>query len=147
MIQNKKLAIGSDHAGYELKETLKKYLVNNDFDLTDCGTDNDGRCDYADFAHKVAKEVENESVDFGILICGSGNGINMAANKHQAIRSALCWTPKVASLAKEHNDANIIVLPARFVSVEEAQQIIEAYVNAEFEGGRHQNRIEKIACC
>lgn len=141
-----KVAIGGDHAGYDLKEVLKKYLTQKGYELIDMGPMSDERCDYADFAHLVANSVEFKEVDFGLLMCGSGNGINMAANKHQGIRSALCWKPEIASLAKQHNNANICTIPARFVSEEEAIDILDAYLTADYEGGRHQNRIEKIPC-
>ncbi len=139
-----KVAIGGDHAGFDLKEVLKKFLSEKGYEILDKGPFSDERCDYADFAHLVADAVEDNDVDFGLLMCGSGNGINMAANKHQGIRSAICWTPEIASLAKQHNNANICTIPARFVSEEEAIEILTAYLSAEYEGGRHQARIEKI---
>jgi ribose 5-phosphate isomerase B len=142
----KKFAIGCDHAGFELKEILKEYLVEKGYQAFDKGTHSLDSVDYPDFAHQVAVSVENNEVDFGVLICGSGNGISIAANKHQGIRAAIAWLPEIATLAKQHNNANILSLPARFVSVEEAKQILEAYLQAEFEGGRHQNRVNKIAC-
>ena len=141
-----KLAIGSDHAGYDLKETLIKYLVNKGYQIIDCGTNSNDSCDYPDYAHSVANSVETKKVDLGILMCGSGNGINMAANKHQDVRAALSWTPEIASLAKQHNAANIVVLPARFITEEVAKQIVDAFLTTEFEGGRHQNRVDKISC-
>ncbi len=139
-----KVAIGGDHAGFDLKEVLKKHLTERGYEIVDKGPMSDERCDYADFAHLVAHSVENNEVDFGVLMCGSGNGINMAANKHQGVRSALCWTPEIAALAKQHNKANICTLPARFVSEEMAKSILDAYLDAEFEAGRHQARIDKI---
>lgn len=139
-----KVAIGGDHAGFDLKEVLIKYLTKKGFSVVDKGPFNNERCDYADFGHQVANSVENGEVNFGLLMCGSGNGINMTANKHQGIRAALCWTPEIATLAKQHNNANICTLPARFISQEEAILIVDAYVDAEYEGGRHQARIEKI---
>lgn len=142
-----KVAIGSDHAGYDLKEYLKEYLTSKGYEVLDKGPYSDERCDYPDFAHQVATAIENNSVDFGVLMCGSGNGINMAANKHQEIRSALCWIPEIAALAKQHNNANICTLPARYLSKEEAVAILDAYLNAEFEGGRHEGRVAKIASC
>jgi ribose 5-phosphate isomerase B len=138
------LAIACDHAGYETKEELTKWLKDLDHELKDFGTYSAESSDYPDFAHPMAEAVENGTYDLGISLCGSGNGINMVANKHQGIRSALCWIPELASLAKQHNNANICAIPARFVSVDEAKAIITAFLNAEFEGGRHQRRIDKI---
>ena len=146
MSNNIKLSIGSDHAGYNLKQQLINYFVNKGYELIDCGTNSNDSCDYPDYAHAVANNVESKKADLGILMCGSGNGINMAANKHQGIRAALCWTPEIAKLAKQHNDANIVVLPARFVTENVAKQIIDAFLEQEFEGGRHQKRIDKINC-
>lgn len=140
----KKVAMASDHAGYELKETIKKYMQEKGYEVVDFGTDSEASCDYADYAHPCAAAVENGECDFGIAMCGSGNGINMTLNKHQGIRAALCWIPEIASLAKQHNNANILVMPARFISVEEAYRITDAYIAAEFEGGRHERRIKKI---
>ena len=139
-----KVAIGGDHAGYDLKENIKSFLEDKGYEVIDKGPFSDERCDYADFGHAVANAIENNEVDFAVLMCGSGNGINMAANKHQSIRAALCWTPEIAALAKQHNNANICTMPARFVSEEEATTILSAYLDAEYEGGRHQARIEKI---
>ncbi|MCB0738474.1 MAG: ribose 5-phosphate isomerase B [Bacteroidetes bacterium] len=139
-----KVAIGGDHAGYELKEELKKHFSNIEF--VDYGPYSADSVDYPDFAHKVANAVTNGIVDFGILICGSANGVSMAANKHAQIRAAICWTPEIAVLAKGHNNANIISLPARFISTITAIDIVNAFVNTEFEGGRHQKRIDKIPC-
>jgi ribose 5-phosphate isomerase B len=143
----KKIAIGSDHAGYELKETIKQYLVNKNIEVKDFGTYSTDSVDYPDFAHPVANAVENKEVDLGILICGSGNGINMTANKHQGIRSALCWKKEIAELARLHNNANIIALPARFIDNKEAIACVEAFITTDFEGGRHERRVEKIKCC
>lgn len=142
----KKIAIGSDHAGYELKEILKEYLSAKGFQLEDKGCHSLDSVDYPDFAHPTANAVENNEVDFGILICGSANGVSMTANKHQNIRSAIAWLPEIASLAKQHNDANILSIPARFVSTQLAKEIVDAYINTTFEGGRHQNRVNKIGC-
>ncbi len=142
----KKIAIGSDHAGYELKEIVKPFLESKGFEILDKGCHSLESVDYPDFAHPTATAVENNEVDFGILICGSANGVSMAANKHQNIRAAIAWLPEIAALAKQHNDANILSLPARFVSTEMAKEIIEAYINTEFEGGRHGRRVDKIAC-
>jgi len=140
------IAIGSDHAGFELKQVLIKNLVEKGIAVFDKGTYSDQRADYPDFGHQVAKLVENGECTFGILICGSGNGINMTANKHSGIRSALCWNVAIAKLAREHNDANIIALPARFISPAEAIQAVEVFLATPFEGGRHQDRIAKIPC-
>jgi ribose 5-phosphate isomerase B len=140
------LAIGGDHAGFELKQKVINYLTNKGHQLQDFGCNSEASVDYPDFAHPVATGVEQNKFELGILICGSGNGINMAANKHQGIRSALCWEPELATLARQHNDANILAIPARFISEEKALQIIDAFFNESFEGGRHQNRVNKIAC-
>lgn len=139
-----KLSIGSDHAGFQLKEKVRKYLADKGHQVSDRGCFSEDRADYPDYAHAVAKDVEGGSAVFGVLICGSGNGINMAANKHQGIRSALCWMEEIAKLARQHNDANIIALPARFISEEEAYKCIDAFLAEKFEGGRHAGRVEKI---
>jgi ribose 5-phosphate isomerase B len=141
-----KLAIGCDHAGFELKETLKTYLVEKGFELVDKGTYSLDSVDYPDFAHAVSIAIEKGQVGLGILICGSGNGISMAANKHAGIRAALCWKSEIASLARLHNNANILSLPARFISAEEAKEIVDTFLSTEFEGGRHANRVNKIQC-
>lgn len=142
----KKLSIGCDHAGYQLKEKLKTYLGNKGFVLQDVGAFSEESVDYPDFAHAAAKLIENKEVEGGILICGSGNGISIAANKHQGIRAALCWKKEIAELARLHNDANIISLPARFITETEAFEIVDAFFSTSFEGGRHQRRVEKISC-
>ncbi len=141
----KKIAFASDHAGYELKQHLIAYVESKGYSVKDFGTFSSDSCDYPDYAHPCAEAVESGECDFGIAMCGSGNGISMTLNKHQGIRAALCWLPELAALARQHNDANILVLPARFISEEEADKIVDAYLNAEFEGGRHQRRIDKIA--
>jgi len=141
-----KVAIGSDHAGFELKEKVKEYLKNNKIEFKDFGPFSDDRADYPDFAHPVAMAVEKKEADLGILICGSGNGINMTANKHQGVRSALCWREDIAEMARLHNDANIIALPARYISEELALKCVEIFLQTDFEGGRHQARVEKISC-
>jgi len=143
-MENRKLAIACDHAGYNTKELLLKWLADKGFVVKDFGTYSEKSCDYPDYAHPMADAVEKKEYDLGISLCGSGNGINMVANKHQGIRSALCWKPELADLARQHNDANICALPARFVSFNEAKEIVTAFLTAEFEGGRHQRRIEKI---
>ena len=140
------IPIGCDHAGFDLKNKIIKHLENKGFTLEDNGCYSEDSIDYADFAHPVASQVENNPGTKGILLCGSGNGINMTANKHQGIRSALCWTAEIAKLAREHNDANIVTLPARFITKEEAFAIVDIFFSTDFEGGRHQKRIEKIPC-
>lgn len=141
-----KLAIGCDHAGFELKEALKKHLSAKGFVLEDKGTFSADSVDYPDFAHAVAISVEKKEVDLGILICGSGNGISMAANKHAGIRAAICWKKELASLARQHNDANILSLPARFITEQEGKEIADTFLSTGFEGGRHANRVNKIPC-
>ncbi len=141
----KKVAMGSDHAGFYLKEAVKHYMKSKGYTVQDYGTDSDVSCDYADFAHPVALAVESGECDFGIAMCGSGNGIAMTLNKHKGIRAALSWLPEIARLGKQHNNANVLVLPARFISEEEGLKIVDAYLDAEFEGGRHQRRIDKMS--
>lgn len=141
-----KIAIGADHAGFELKEEIKDLLTIKGFETEDFGTFSTASVDYPDFAHPTADAVEKGDADLGILLCGSGNGIAMAANKHQGIRAAICWETELAKLARQHNDANILVLPARFIEKNDAFAIVEAFLSTKFEGGRHQNRVEKIAC-
>lgn len=138
------IAFASDHAGYPLKQELIKYVESKGYSVKDFGTYSEESCDYPDFAHPAALAVENGECDFGIAMCGSGNGIQMTLNKHQGIRAALCWQPELATLAKEHNNANVLVLPARFISENLAKEIVDAYLKAKFEGGRHQRRIDKI---
>lgn len=139
------IPIGGDHAGFTLKNKVIALLVEKGFDVKDYGCYSDDSIDYPDFGHPVAQHVENEG-GIGILMCGSGNGINMTANKHQGVRSALCWTKEIAELARQHNDANILTLPARFISEDLALDIVEVFLNTEFEGGRHERRVKKIAC-
>ena len=142
-----KLAIGCDHAGYDLKETIKRHLEEQGYEMEDHGTNSADSTDYPEYAHAVASSVSEENgIDQGILICGSGNGISMSANKHSGVRAALCWDKEVAILARQHNDANIVSLPARFVSTEEAVSIVDAFIGETFEGGRHQRRVDKIDC-
>lgn len=141
------IGMAADHAGYELKEALKPMLKEMGYEIKDFGTHSTESMDYPDVAHPLALAVESGEVAFGIAMCGSGNGISMTLNKHQKIRAALCWTPELASLAKQHNNANVLTLPARFISVELAKEIVKAYLNATFEGGRHQRRIDKISIC
>lgn len=139
-----KVAFASDHAGYDLKEFLIGYMESLGYEAIDFGAPGTDSCDYPDYAHPCAKAVESGECGFGIAMCGTGNGIAMTLNKHQGIRAALCWAPELSALAKEHNNANILVLPARFISREEAVKIVDAYLAAKFEGGRHQRRIDKI---
>lgn len=144
MIQT--IAIGADHAGFNLKESLKAWLQQNGHTVRDYGTLSSESADYPDFAHPVAAAVEKKEFDLGVLVCGSGNGVAMTANKHAGIRAAICWNKDLASLAREHNDANILCLPARFISPDEAVQILDQFLNSSFEGGRHARRVDKISC-
>lgn len=138
------LGIASDHAGYNMKQALIEYLKGLGHTVTDFGTHSEESMDYPDTAHPLALSVERGEVERGIALCGSGNGISMTLNKHQGIRAALCWTPELASLSRAHNDANILSLPARFISLESAEEIVDAFLQKEFEGGRHQKRVDKI---
>lgn len=138
------VGLASDHAGFQMKEYLKSLLQDTGFEVKDFGAYSSESMDYPDTAHPLAEAVENKEVDFGIAMCGSGNGISMTLNKHQGIRAALCWTPELGALAKQHNNANILTLPARFITEEMARDIVKAFITAEFEGGRHQRRIDKI---
>lgn len=140
------IPIGADHAGFELKEIIKDYFSEQGYSFQDYGTNSEDSIDYPDYGHPVADHVESNPGVLGIVICGSGNGINMTVNKHQEIRSALCWTEEIASLARQHNDANIIALPARFVDSDLAIKMVNKFLSTEFEGGRHANRVNKIAC-
>jgi len=141
-----KIAIGSDHAGYEMKEEVKLLLEKQGFEITDFGTNSTESTDYPDFAHPVANAVEKGENELGILICGSANGVAMAANKHQRIRAAICWNEELASLARQHNDANVLCLPARFIKMELAEKIVDQFLKVSFEGGRHERRVNKISC-
>lgn len=138
-----KIAIGSDHAGYELKKELVDYL-NSKVTLYDKGTFSNESTDYPEFAHAVANSIENGEVELGILICGSANGVAMTANKHGNVRCAICWEKEIAELARAHNNANIVALPARFISVQQAKDIVDVFLKTDFEGGRHQRRVSKI---
>ncbi len=140
-----KIAIASDHAGFEYKIKIINYLKTNGVEIKDFGPKNGESVDYPDYAHPVANAVEKKDADLGVLLCGSGNGINMSANKHQGIRSALCWKKKIAELARLHNNANILAMPARFISYKEAEEIVAVFIKTEFEGGRHERRVNKIA--
>lgn len=142
----KKIAIGCDHAGFPYKDSIVELLKARGIAVTDYGTNSENSVDYPDFVHPVATSVEKGDVDFGIVLCGSGNGASMTANKHQGIRCALCWNVEIASLARQHNNANILSLPVRFVSEAEALAMVNAFLKADFEGGRHARRIGKIPC-
>ncbi|HNP33753.1 MAG TPA: ribose 5-phosphate isomerase B [Flavobacterium sp.] len=141
-----KISIGNDHAGPDYKKAIVTFLEQNGYEVLNHGTDTFDSVDYPDFGHPVAIDVESGKADFGVVICGSGNGINMTVNKHQGIRSALCWTKEIAGLARQHNDANIISIPARFTSIQQAVEMVNTFLNTAFEGGRHANRVNKIAC-
>lgn len=141
-----KISIGNDHAGTQYKNAIKEYLESQDIYVINHGTDKDESVDYPDFVHPVASDVEEKNVDFGIIICGSGNGASMTANKHQGVRSALCWNKEVVQLAREHNDANILSIPARFTTKEEALEMVKIFIQTKFEGGRHARRVAKISC-
>ena len=140
------IAIGSDHAGFDYKQEIVDYLESKGMQVKDMGVYENKSSDYPDFAHPVAYAVEKREVSSGILVCGSGNGVAITANKHQGIRAALCWMPEIAKLARLHNNANIICLPSRFVSVEDAKEMVDIFLNTAFEGGRHQARVDKISC-
>jgi len=141
-----KIAIGGDHAGYDLKKTLLDYLEKRDYEVIDLGTYSKDSTDYPPFAHAVANAVTDGTAELGFLICGSANGVAMAANKHKNIRCAICWEKEISELARAHNNANIAAFPARFISESTAVEIAEAFLKTEFEGGRHQRRVEKIPC-
>jgi ribose 5-phosphate isomerase B len=142
----KKIAIGGDHAGYEYKEQLRKHLEEKGYEVKDFGPFSADSVDYPDFAHPIAEAVANSSLDTGILICGSGNGVAMTANKHQGIRAALCWNEELAALSRQHNNANILCLPSRFVPYALAEKMAGTFLRTEFEGGRHEKRVDKIKC-
>lgn len=143
---SKPIAVGADHAGFEYKSQLLTFLQAIGYAVKDFGTGSAASTDYPDFAHPVAAAVENGEAACGILVCGSANGVAITANKHQGIRAAICWLPQIASLARQHNNANILCLPARFVTVPEAEEMVKTFLSTAFEGGRHQNRVQKIAC-
>ena len=140
-----KIAIGSDHAGFEYKQNLKSYLERNGYEVKDFGTHSTESTDYPDFAHPVAEAIEKNQFEMGVLICGSANGVAMAANKHKGVRAAICWLEEIAALARHHNNANVVCLPARFVSYELAEKITDRFLHESFEGGRHERRVNKIA--
>ncbi|WP_031426848.1 ribose 5-phosphate isomerase B [Flavimarina sp. Hel_I_48] len=141
-----KLAIGNDHAGVAYKNRIVHYLKEQGHDVLNFGSDSDDRVDYPDFVHPVAEAVAGKQVEYGIIICGSGNGASITANKHQQVRSALCWIKEIAQLARAHNDANILSIPARYTSEQQAVELVETFLNTPFEGGRHLDRVSKIAC-
>ena len=140
------ISIGNDHAGVDLKEAIVSHLKQKGYQLHNHGTNSEESVDYADFIHPVAQDVENKKSDLGIIVCGSGNGAAMTANKHQKIRAALCWSAEISKLSRQHNDANILSIPARFVNIEQAMEMVDMFVSTPFEGGRHQKRIDKIPC-
>jgi ribose 5-phosphate isomerase B len=138
--------IGSDHAGFEFKTELKKFLEATGFSVTDVGAYDTSSVDYPDYAHPVAEAVEQGRASFGVLICGSANGVCITANKHQGVRAALCWQPEIAQLARQHNNANVVCIPARFIDLKTAKDIVGIFAETPFEGGRHSNRVQKISC-
>jgi ribose 5-phosphate isomerase B len=140
------IALGADHAGYELKLFIRKQLLDAGHTVSDYGTHSAESMDYPDIAHPVAQSVESGECDLGLLICGSANGVAMAANKHNGIRAAICWKPELASLSRTHNNANVLCLPSRFITESEASEILNAFLSATFEGGRHETRVGKISC-
>jgi len=138
------ISIGNDHAGTEYKQAIVEHLKAKGYTINNYGTDSNESVDYPDFVHPVAQDVEANKVDFGIIVCGSGNGANMTANKHQGVRSALCWTKEITALARQHNNANVLSIPARFTAQQQAIEMVDTFLNTKFEGGRHQNRVDKI---
>lgn len=143
---SKKIAIGGDHAGYEYKEKLVRNLESLGYQVKDFGPNSNASVDYPDYVHPLCTAIENGEFDLGIVICGSGNGVAITANKHQGIRAALCWNEELTALAREHNDANVLALPARFITYELAEKLSGIFLATDFEGGRHANRVNKIAC-
>lgn len=139
-----KIAIGNDHAGTAYKQAIVAYLQTQKIEVINVGTDSSDSVDYPDFAHPVGQMIDKGEVDFGIIICGSGNGIAMTVNKHQKVRCALCWNKEIAQLARQHNNANVLSIPARYTAIEQALEIVKTFLNTDFEGGRHQNRVNKI---
>jgi ribose 5-phosphate isomerase B len=146
-LSEQRIAICCDHAGYDLKQELIKVFGAKGVEFKDYGTNSTDSCDYADFAHPMADAIESGEFEYGISLCGTGNGINMTDNKHQGVREALCWSPVIAEFARLHNDANVLSMPARYVSEEEAYQIVEVFFSTDFEGGRHEARVGKIPTC
>lgn len=145
MDKNMILGMACDHAGYQLKERIRQHLMENGFTVKDFGTNSEASADYPDFVHPLGYAIDKNELQFGIVICGSGNGVSITANKHPKVRAALCWNAELARLARNHNDANVLALPARFISQENALEILEAFLNSDFEGGRHSARVNKIA--
>jgi ribose 5-phosphate isomerase B len=141
-----KISIGNDHAGPDYKKAIVAFLTSKGHEIINHGTDTQESVDYPDFAHLVATDVESGTADLGIVICGSGNGIAMTANKHQGIRAALCWTKEISALARQHNNANVVSIPARFTSIPQAIEIVSTFITTDFEGGRHATRVDKISC-
>ncbi len=141
-----KISIGNDHAGPDYKKAIITYLEEKNHTIINHGTDSFDSVDYPDFGHAVAYDVQMKNADFGIVICGSGNGIAMTANKHQDVRAALCWIKEIATLARQHNDANVLSIPARYTSIQQAVEMVDVFLSTKFEGGRHANRVHKIAC-
>lgn len=141
------ISIGNDHAGVEYKFAIIKHLESKGYTVTNYGTDSEDSVDYPDFVHPVANDVEQKKVDCGIIVCGSGNGANMTANKHQGVRSALCWNKEIVELARQHNNANILSIPARFTARQQVIDMVDTFLETTFEGGRHQTRIDKIPTC
>lgn len=142
-----RISIGCDHAGYPYKDAIVHLLEEKGFAVSDKGTHSNESVDYPDFVHPVAESIERGEAELGVLICGSGNGVAMTANKHQTIRAAVCWNEDLASLARHHNNANVIAIPARFISQDEAVKLVDIFVNESFDGGRHQRRVDKISIC
>ena len=142
-----KIAVGSDHAGFLLKEAIRHHLMAKGYQVSDYGTFSEESADYPDYVHPLSRDVESGKHSFGIVVCGSGNGVNITANKHQGIRSALCWNTEIARLARLHNDANVLALPARFIDEASGLAIADVFLSTEFEGGRHQARVDKIRSC
>jgi ribose 5-phosphate isomerase B len=140
------IAIGADHAGFEYKEILKKWLEKNGYKTKDFGAYSAESADYPDFAHPVAEAVEKKEFELGLLVCGSANGVAITANKHQDIRAAICWNEELAALARQHNNANVLCIPARYVTIELAEKILDRFLHSSFEGGRHERRVNKISC-
>lgn len=146
MIENKNISIGNDHAGVPYKNAIITFLENQGYNINNHGTDTSSSVDYPDFIHPVSKDVHDSESYLGIIICGSGNGAAITANKHQKVRAALCWNKEIVALARQHNNANVLSLPARYISIDEAIEMVNVFLKTPFEGGRHQNRVNKIPC-
>jgi ribose 5-phosphate isomerase B len=142
-----KIAIGGDHAGFQYKQEIVKYLTQKGHQVKDFGPNSEASVDYPDFAHPLGQAIEDKQYELGVLICGSGNGVNITANKHKGVRAALCWNKEIAALARQHNDANVISLPARFISLDDAKLLVDTFISTPFEGGRHKTRVDKISMC